>query len=122
VAGAKSSLASDDPSNITAKAVAEAAKDGDPLAREVWDETIRYLAFGLNNIIVTLAPEAVILGGGVSTAGDQLLEPLRRKVYETVKILPVEQVRILQAELGGDSALYGAVILGQLALSSIGSA
>jgi glucokinase len=121
-AGAKSSLASDNISDISAKAVAEAAKDGDPLAREVWDETIRYLAFGLNNIIVTLAPEAVILGGGVSTAGDQLLEPLRRQVYETVKILPVEQVRILQAELGGDSALYGAVILGQLALASIRSA
>jgi len=54
-AGAKSSLASDNPYNITAKAVAEAAKKVNPLAREVWDETVRYLAFGLNNIIVTLA-------------------------------------------------------------------
>ncbi len=66
------------PENITARAVAEAARAGDPVAAEVWDETVEYLALGVGNVIAAFAPEAVILGGGVSTAGDQLLIPLRR--------------------------------------------
>ncbi|HEV2859986.1 MAG TPA: ROK family protein [Pyrinomonadaceae bacterium] len=103
---------------VTARAVAEAAARGDALAAEVWDETVRYLALGLSNIIAVLAPEAIILGGGVSTAGEQLLTPLRRLVRESVRIMPVERVRILQAALGADSAVYGALLLGRAALST----
>ena len=103
---------------ITARAVAEAARAGDPVAAEVWDETVAYLALGLGNIIATLAPEAIILGGGVSAAGEQLLGPLRRRVNESVKIAPVEEVRIEQAALGGDSGVYGALILGRQALAA----
>ncbi|HWW75946.1 MAG TPA: ROK family protein [Pyrinomonadaceae bacterium] len=103
---------------ITAKAVAEAARAGDPLASEVWDETIEYLALGVGNVIAAFAPEAVVLGGGVSTAGEQLLEPLRRRVNESVKIAPVDEIRIVQAALGGDSGVYGALILGRQALAA----
>jgi glucokinase len=103
---------------VTAKAVAEAALGGDTLAGEIWDETIHYLAIGIGNIINTLAPEAVILGGGVSTAGDQLLEPLRRQVRSRVCILPAEKINILQAALGADSGIHGALILGQRAIAS----
>jgi glucokinase len=105
------------PDKVTAKIVAEAARNGDAAAAEIWDETIHYLAIGIGSIISILAPEAVILGGGVSTAGDQLLEPLRRQVETRVKMLPVEKIKILQAELGGDSAIHGALILGQRAMS-----
>jgi glucokinase len=101
--------------NITARSVVEAAHAGDAAARAVWDDTIHYLARGLSNIIAALAPEAVILGGGVSAAGDQLLSPLRRRVRESVKIMPVEQVQILQASLGGDSGVHGALIIGRRA-------
>ncbi|HYN84445.1 MAG TPA: ROK family protein [Pyrinomonadaceae bacterium] len=104
--------------DVTARAVAEAARAGDPLAAEVWDETIEYLALGVGNVIAAFAPEAVVLGGGVSTAGEQLLGPLRRRVRESVKIAPVERVRIAQAELGGDSGVYGALILGRHALAA----
>lgn len=100
------------PGSITAQAVAEAARRGDPLAREVWDETIHYLALGISNIITMLAPEAIILGGGVSTAGEQLLAPLRERLRESVKMVPIEGVKILQAALGGDSGVYGALLLG----------
>ena len=97
--------------------MAEAAQSGDPLAGEIWDEMIYYLAIGVGNIVNTLAPEAVILGGGVSTAGEQLFEPLRRQVRSRVKMLPGEKINILQAALGGDSGIYGALILGQRVLA-----
>jgi glucokinase len=118
LAGGQSSLLSNHLEGVTAKAVAEAAREGDSLAQDVWDETIRYLAHGLSSVIVTLAPEAIILGGGVASAGEQLLAPLRRLLAERVKILPVEEVRILQASLGGDSGIHGALILGERALAS----
>lgn len=104
--------------SVTARAVAEAARQGDPLAREVWDETVHYLAIGLNNIITTLAPEAIILGGGVSTTGEQLLAPLRERLAESVKMVPFEQVKLLQAALGGDSGAHGALLLGLRALAT----
>jgi glucokinase len=103
------------PDEVTAKIVAEAARNGDTLAREVWDETIYYLAIGIGTVISILAPEAVILGGGVSMAGDQLLEPLRRQVVGRVKMLPAEKINILQASLAGDSGIYGALLLAQRA-------
>jgi glucokinase len=106
---------------VTAKMVAEAARDGDPLAAEVWDETVYYLAVGIGNIINILAPEAVILGGGVSTAGEQLLEPLRRQVRSRIEMLPPEKINILQAALGGDSGIYGALILGGCSIASEGA-
>ncbi|HEV2761756.1 MAG TPA: ROK family protein [Pyrinomonadaceae bacterium] len=118
--GARSSLLPEggSPENITALAVVEAARAGDRVASEVWDETVEYLALGVGNVIAAFAPEAVILGGGVSTAGEQLLAPLRRRVRESVKIAPVERVRIEQAALGGDSGVYGALILGRQALAA----
>ena len=67
---------------------------------------------GIGSIIALLAPQAVILGGGVTAgAGELLLEPLRDELKERVRILPVEEVRILQAGLGTDSGLYGALAL-----------
>ncbi|MCP9494900.1 MAG: ROK family protein [Pyrinomonadaceae bacterium MAG19_C2-C3] len=107
-----------DLSDVTAHTVTDAARDGDALAREIWDDTIRFLAIGINNIIVTLAPEAIILGGGVSTAGEQLLAPLRRQLEARVKIMPLENIRIVQAALGGESGIYGALILARRAAAS----
>jgi glucokinase len=115
--GAPSSLTANRIEEVTAKKVADAAREGDSLASEIWNETIFYLAFGLHSIIATLAPEAVILGGGVSTAGEQLLGPLRQQVYDRVKMLPVERVKILQAALGHDSGIHGALILARRNLS-----
>jgi glucokinase len=113
--GAASSLSSLSPNEVTARAVAEAARAGDALASQVWDEMIHYLAVGVGNLFNVLAPEAVVIGGGVSEAGEQLFGPLRERVRGRVRMLPPEKINILQASLGGDSALHGAVILGQAA-------
>ena len=101
--------------DITAKVVAEAARDGDALAREVWDETVHYLAIGISTIISVLAPEAVILGGGVSLAGDQLVLPLTKLVQNRSRLFPADKVNILQAALAGDSGVYGSLFLAQRA-------
>lgn len=114
-AGEASSLSSLSANEVTGLAVAEAARGGDALASAVWDEMVHYLAVGVGNLFNILAPEAVVIGGGVSEAGEQLFGPLRERVRARARMLPPERINILQASLGGDSALHGAVILGQAA-------
>ena len=113
--GTASSLNSLDPAEVTGQVVAEAARAGDALASQVWDEMIHYLAVGVGNLFNVLAPEAIVIGGGISTAGEQLFGPLRERVRARVRMLPPEKLNILQASLGGDSALHGAVLLAQTA-------
>ncbi len=121
-AGEESYLSSLEQGELTAQAVASAARAGDVLAAKVWYDTIRHLSVGVGNLFNALAPEAVIIGGGVSTAGEQLFEPLREQVRARVRMLPPDKINILQASLGGDSGIHGAVILGRAALEGTASA
>lgn len=106
------------PDEINARVIAQAARCDDKLAREVWDEMIYFLSIGIANAITTLAPEAVILGGGVAMSGEQLLGPLRPLIRERVRMLPVEKVQILQAALGDESGILGALVIARSALSA----
>ncbi len=85
------------------------------MAIEIWDETCRFLAIGIGNIITTLAPEAVIIGGGISAAGDLLFEPLRRLLPNYVSMIPADKINILPALLGGESGVCGALVLAKKA-------
>lgn len=103
--------------NITARTVIEAVRKGDKTVQPVWDETVRYLAIGIGNAITTIAPEAVIIGGGISLADEILLEPLNHYLKQNVKMLPIEDVKILRAALGGDSGIYGALELARQSIA-----
>ncbi len=100
---------------ITAETVVEALKNGDKTAQLIWEETIKFLAIGIGNAITLVAPEAVIIGGGVMSAGELLLEPLRRQLGNKVTKLPIAKVKILQASLGSESGVCGALVLAQTA-------
>jgi glucokinase len=100
------------PEEVTAQTVSEAVRRGDELARRVWDEMIHYLSIGIANVVTILAPEAVITGGGVVAAtGELLLSPLRPLVEQRATMVPPGRVRILQAALGGESGIHGALVL-----------
>ncbi|HEV2912983.1 MAG TPA: ROK family protein [Pyrinomonadaceae bacterium] len=108
----------DHPDEITAQTIALAEQRGDSLAREIWAEMIHFLSIGIGNVITILAPEAVILGGGVAATGEQLLGPLRPLIQQRVTMLPVEKVKILQAALAGESGVYGALVIARQAAST----
>jgi glucokinase len=103
---------------ITAQTVAAAAQRGDALASGIWDETIYFLSLGIGNVITILAPEAIIIGGGVASSGEQLLRPLRPLVEQRAKMIPVESVQLLQATLAGESGVYGALVIARQAAST----
>ena len=97
---------------LDGKAIYAAARDGDETARAVTAQYARYVALGLTNLINALAPEVVLLGGGVAGAGDALLEPVRAWVREHFfHKNPALMPEIAAAALGGDAGIYGAAAL-----------
>jgi len=84
------------------------ARAGDEVALEVWNAAIKYLGIGVAGVIALLGPERVILGGGVTTAGDFLFDPLRAEVRRHLHIVPPGLVPILPASLGADVGILGA--------------
>jgi len=104
-------LCGGDRAELTSEHIVAAVTDGDPLAMEIWERAIRYLAIGIGSILHVVAPPLVVLGGGVSQAGELLLAPLRRELARHVFYVPLDQISIVTAELGHDSALLGAAEL-----------
>jgi glucokinase len=96
-----------DLNKITAKIVAKAALDGDEIACEIWDIVGNYLGIGIANICVAFGPQRVVLSGGVATAGDLLINPIKKSLQERVHVMPVEQVEIVIGSLGNDAGILG---------------
>jgi glucokinase len=94
---------------ISATLVAEAAGSGDLLASEVMNAAATNLGVGVVNLVHIFNPEIVIIGGGVSKAGDMIFDPVRRLVAE--RSMPDISVVIVPAALGDDSGLLGAAAL-----------
>lgn len=88
------------PSDIDAKKVFEFKKKGDMFSQLIIEETIYYLAVGIVNIIDIFDPEAVIIGGGIASAGDELFKPLRVAIQEEFKTMQ-RPVKILKAIKNG---------------------
>jgi len=93
---------------LTSADVVRLAQAGDVVAREVWDSAVTYLGIGVAAVITILAPERVVIGGGVTRAGDFLFDSLREHLRRRVKLVPVESVAILPAALGPDVGILGA--------------
>ncbi len=108
-AGEESTLAAVD--ELTAADVAAAARDGDALALTVWEATLEALACGLTSIVNLFEPELVVVGGGVSTAGEQLLGPVRESVAASAMRPAGAGARIVRAALGDRSGVVGAAAI-----------
>ena len=109
-------LVDHDLGRVTAEIVVEAAHQDDPMAREVLDHAVNYLAMGIANIVSILNPEIVVLGGGLLQAGELLLDPITREFKQWAQPLAAEQVRLELSALGEDAGLFGA---GRLAWNAV---
>ncbi len=93
----------------------DCAREGDPVAMRVVDQYCTYLAIGLGGFITVFRPEIVLLGGGLSGAGDTLLVPVRKKVKEyTFASDLIELPPIERAALGNAAGTIGAAFLGDI--------
>jgi len=104
-------LADWDLFNITPALIAQAAQDGDALAKEVLDETGMWVGIGITNLIQLYNPEVVIVGGGISQAGELLFGPIRRTVNWRARMVPADTAKIVPAALGDDAGIFGSAVL-----------
>lgn len=96
---------------IDAKAIVEAAKNGDRLANESYSRFIHYLGIGIVNLINILDPEIIALGGGLANAGEFLTGPLEGKVESLLLSSDFPHAEIKLAGLGVDAGIIGAAML-----------
>jgi glucokinase len=102
-------LAGDDPTKVTAKIVVQAAQEGDPVALELMAREAKLLGAGVVSFVHAFNPQLVVIGGGVSHAGDLLFEPLRAEVERRIMAPFRGTYEIVPAVLGDKSAALGSV-------------
>lgn len=95
---------------VTPALVGQAAAANDPVAQSILAQVTRYLGAGVANLVTILSPDCVVLGGSVANLGEQLLTPVRAIVRDRCRAIPVDRVRIVQAELGLDAGPLGAAL------------
>lgn len=91
---------------VSAKAVFDHAKNGDQLSLEVVEDACRYLGIAASHIAQVIDPEAFVIGGGVSRAGEILTETVK-KHYETNVMNALKNKDFKLATLGNDAGIYG---------------
>ncbi|MCC3356728.1 ROK family glucokinase [Bacillus sp. REN16] len=102
---------------ITSKDVFEAAEKGDQLAKSIIEDVTYHLGLALSHVANGLNPEKIVVGGGVSKAGEQLLIPLRKQFtrFAFPRVADVAEITI--ATLGNDAGVIGAAYLAKTKLS-----
>ncbi|MBR6165648.1 MAG: ROK family glucokinase [Clostridia bacterium] len=102
---------SGNPDRINARTVIDAAREKDPVAVEVYDRYIQYLSQAIANVVNLIDPEIIVLGGGVSKAGDFLLDAIRKTFpkYVLYDDQPMPDIRL--AVLGPEAGIIGAAML-----------
>ncbi len=99
-----------DLNRLTPHVIYDAACAGDALAKDIFEQAGFYIGVAAANVIVAIGPRKVVIGGGVAQAGNLLLDPIRRTVRDRVRVMPIEQVEIVPAELGPNAGLIGAAL------------
>ena len=102
-------LAEGDPSLVDGPMVTQAASEGDQVALQAFASVGAWLGTGLANLVAALDPEVVVVGGGVSAAGDLLLEPARHELARSLvgaadRVVPP----VIRAAHGPEAGAVGA--------------
>lgn len=91
-----------------AKEVLDRASRGDAGAGQIWESALDALALTLSHTVALLAPEAIVIGGGLSQAGAALFEPLERRLEALLTFQ--RRPRLLPASLGENAGVIGAAL------------
>lgn len=95
---------------LTCKDIFDAAKSGDAFANSLVDEMCSYLALALSGVAATCDPEAYVIGGGVSKAGEIITDTVKKHFYSNnMNVLTQSEFRL--ASLGNDAGIYGAAYM-----------
>ena len=103
---------------ITSYEVFTEAAAGDPVCVDIINNALNYLGIAVANAVSIFDPEVIIIGGGVSKAGDIVFDTVRKVVNKRCFKSMAESVKIVPAGLGTDAGVIGAVALALLETES----
>jgi len=104
--------------SLTVEQILTEAEQGDPVAAQVWDEAMSALAQGITAAVCLQDPEIVVIGGGVSAAGQSLLDGIKPRIKTLIDSLRVPPAVVLAAH-GAHSGIVGAALLGARSVSFV---
>lgn len=104
-------LAHGDVEAVSSEMVGQAYAQGDPVAKEVLDETVELLSLWLSNIIDLLDPEVLIIGGGVAAMLSPFFEELKNRIPRYCVNSRCREIPLLKAHYGADSGIAGGAAL-----------
>lgn len=90
----------------------EAAEAGDAEAAAALERAGSLIGLAIANVLIFLAPDRVVVGGGVAAAGQLLLDPMRAEISRRARVAPLEDIEIVEAELGPFAGAIGAALHG----------
>jgi glucokinase len=96
---------------LTGPMITELANEGDPVACAAMDVIGRALGVGIANIVNIFNPEVVVIGGGVSAAGELLLRPAREVMLQRALAPNKDVARVVCAEYGAEAGMIGGALL-----------
>ena len=96
--------------NLTCKDIFDAGKQQDPMALQILDQVYAYMGEFIANVCIVADPEVVVIGGGVSKAGQMLLDGIR-PYFDRYIFHASNTIRFALATLGNDAGAYGAMKL-----------
>jgi len=99
-----------DINKITPDVITEAARQGDRVAKEIYDQVGKYFGIAIANVLVSVGPRKVVMGGGVAAAGELLFASIRRTICDRVTVMPVDQVELVAASLGDRAGVLGVAV------------
>lgn len=88
------------------------ARYGDENARRALGRAGELIGLAIANVLIFLAAERVVLGGGVTEAGDLILAPLRTAIADRARVAPLDRIEVVPAELGPRAGAIGAALFG----------
>jgi glucokinase len=104
-------MAGGDISKINTRTIADAARKGDPAAKEIWSDAVASLCVLCANVVSAFNPEIVVLGGGVIEGNPSLVPVINRYVKSHAVDYSAKTVQVVKSKLGGDSIALGAAAM-----------
>ena len=104
-------LCAGDPNQLTGKSIGIAVTESDPLSLSVLDHATQHLGWAIAQVATLLAPEVVVIGGGVSLIGEPFFSRVREQVDQYVFSPLRDSFTIVPARLGEEVVVHGALLL-----------
>jgi glucokinase len=107
-----------EPEKVTAAAMERAAHEGDELSRRLLDEAGKVLGIALANVVTTLNPARLLLGGGVLAGSPRIMRAAIAGIEAHASKAARAALQITAPELGDQSGVVGAALLARAALAA----